>query len=181
MSDYITTSDMQGVITTSSNAEANVLVSVISGVSRLIDNYTGRNFETPSTQNNRYVLNTSGYAVIDDLQSVNGVWLNEDSTTDYILQPANSLPRERIYIKDGSAGANVHVNGSFGYATTGVPEDIKLAAMLLTKRMWETQMKGGTIQRETIGDYSFTLSTDLKGSLTFAEKVLLDKHKKGSA
>ncbi len=139
---------------TADTADDAILESVIMGVSRWIDNYTGRRFYAAS-DTRYYTAEFADEIAVDDLLSVTSLSTDDDgdrtyettwAATDYDLEPSNAAtdsqpytrictsPQGRYAFPTGRKG--VKLVGSFGYASS-TPAAIKEACLLQCERLYK--------------------------------------------
>jgi len=134
-----------------------MLESIVTGVSRLIDNYCGRKFYADTADATRYY--TAEFSDVlflpDDLISVTTLKTDTDgdrtyettwATTDYDLEPLNAALDSAPYTRISTTPAgrygfptiakSVQIVGKFGYATT-VPAPVKEACLLQCERLYK--------------------------------------------
>lgn len=166
---------------------------------KYINTYTDRSFEA-STETKKYAGGDDSIWV-DDLLSVNNVWMVENdatgdagttelSTTDYYLKQgdnANKTPYNKIEISENgnynyfeSGQLNIWINGSWGFSTV-VPEDIKMVATKLVASIVKSG-KDGNIKSFSEHDYSVTY-IDFENVLNsdIGVKSVLDMYKRSKA
>jgi len=137
----------------------------IGEVESYIDDFTGRNFKADAEASDRvYDGDRSPDLIIDDAVAVttNGVTIDGDAAGEYLLYPANALPKTRVHLKSGKfprGDQNVTVNAKWGYSES-VPANIVWAATVLLAGIIDYAWNGsGEVQSETIGRYSVTYRT----------------------
>lgn len=114
------------------------------------------------TQGRDYALDitSAGYSRSGLLRRIGDVWRNT-SKIDGNLSP---MPM------DGAG--NIRVVYVAGMAT--IPDDIKMAHILMTRALLNSIKVGGTIQSQSLDYYSYTLASDAEAqaSLTSAKRIL---------
>lgn len=142
----------------------------IAEIEKYIDKKTGRNFVADSVASEKVY---DGYneptLVIDDCVDVTEVKIGDDdalvegSDEDYVLYPANDLPKTRIKLIGSlfpSGDQNVHVTGKWGYSAA-VPDDIKMIATVLVAGIINYSLNAeGEVQSMSIGRYSVTYKSE---------------------
>lgn len=145
-----------GILSTSDTAEDARLESIVTAVSRHIDDWTGRRFFTSSADEVRYfTADCGGFVEVGDLRSVTTLRTDAagsrsyDSTwssTDFELEPANAAfeaqPYTRIYAAPNAAywfpsgvRRGVQVTGRFGYSTSA-PDVVREACLIQVGRIF---------------------------------------------
>lgn len=147
----------------------------ITAVSNFIENYTDREFNAAASATRHFDGDGSREFIIDDFDGTPTVIiLNQDGTTfqeltegqnqDYITFPYNKNRKYKLILKPTSTiGAffrgkkNIKVVADFGFPDN-VPKDIELAATMLIAEIAKNSSKGGSVQSESLGDYSVTFT-----------------------
>ncbi len=139
-------------------ADDTILESIMTAVSRMIDNYTGRRFYRNSEDETRYYTAEFGDVLYcpDDIGSLTSLKTDEDgdrtyettwADTDYDLEPFNAVldgqPYTKIRVNAGTGSyafptlvKAVQLIGKFGYSTTA-PLLIKEACLLQCERLFK--------------------------------------------
>lgn len=167
----------------------------IAAVKRYIDRYTGTTFEGV-TETRYFNGNGSNELVIDDFVSISSIdilkydsndveyALVEGNEQDYLIHPFNDATKYRV-ILNGNSHINkwpdsprrrIKITGVWGVAQT-VPEDVSLAATMLVAGIIEKGLKGGTVQSESLGDYSVTYKVMDDISNVMGVNDLLDRYR----
>ena len=130
-------------------------------IEKYIETFTDRIFIADSATSERiYDGDGTNELIIDDAVSVTKVKIDDVELTagidyDYIVEPANKLPKNTIRLLGTifpNYVQNVKVTAKWGYSTA-VPEDIKLAATVLTAGIIYNELEDEA-SSETIGSYS---------------------------
>ncbi len=153
---YCTLEEIKSELGKQDNLQDDIIQRIIPQAKTAIDDYCGRAFDT-QTVTTRYFDGSSSPLFIDDLVAITGtgagLYLDEDgdgtyectlATTDYVLKPANNLPKTYIVVApNGDYGGfasgipnGVKIIGTWGYSST-VPEPIRRAAMIQTIRWFK--------------------------------------------
>jgi hypothetical protein len=141
----------------------------IAEIEKYIDQKTGRNFIADTVASEKLY---DGYneptLLIDDCVDVTEVKIGDDdpltegSDEDYVVYPANFLPKTRLKLilsTFPSGDQNIHVTGKWGYSVT-VPDDIKMIATVLVAGIINFSLNAeGEVQQMSIGRYSVTYKT----------------------
>ncbi len=160
----------------------------ITGVEKIIDGLTGRNFIADAVASAR-VFDGDGEEslLIDDCVAITKVEVGNDDygesfteipstgASRYFLDPANyaslGVPIYKVTLRDRlwpEGKQNNRITAKWGYSAA-VPEDIKFAATIFVAGILNQQRQGGDqIKSETIGNYSVSYNTD-KGSDSWAD------------
>jgi len=163
-------------------------------VDTFINNYTNKNFAELASEV-RYFNGVPGTELdIDNFSSLSSVVilnpendntmysLSEGKSSDYLVYPYNSFPKYRLILV---SGAQI---GSWGFGTRRVkitgdwnmsspPKDIELAATMLLAGIIEKGLKGGSVQSESLGDYSVTFKDIDMISESMGVFEILDRYK----
>ena len=127
---------------TADSIDDSVIEDIIENTSRFIDGETNRTFYARTETRKYNVPRGMTLALDDDLISVTTLTNGNDvaiASTKFILEPANSVPKYAIKLKesagylwvgetDGDTEQVIDVAGSWGYATTA-PNDIRQACL----------------------------------------------------
>jgi hypothetical protein len=145
------------------------------GVSELyIDKITGKNFIADTVASKKlydglsvsqtFPTQSSLDLQIDDCVSVTALIIDDDTidTDDYVMYPANSLPKTRIRLLEDAGNTfecgeqEVEVTAKWGYSVA-VPSDIEFATTVLTAGIINYSLSAqGEVKAESIGSYSVT-------------------------
>ena len=138
----------------------------IAQVESHIDKMTGRNFIADTTETDRlYDGDGSNSLLIDDCVSVKKVSVNgnEIVSPNYLLYPANTIPKKKILYPNNKIYAgnqNVTVNAKWGYSVA-CPFDITLAATVIVAGIINYAWKDeGEVQSMTVGRYQVTYKNE---------------------
>lgn len=167
----------------------------IAAAERYIDNYTGRTFEESLSETRYFDGNGERELDIDEIISITSLEILETSSddvqftltegrgSDYILYPYNETFKYRVILTVNSQVAvwsggkqRIKITGLWGHGSTA-PEDVELAATMLVAGIVEKGMKGGTVQSETLGDYTVTFKDIDNISSVMGVKEILKKYK----
>jgi len=135
----------------------------ISQIEKYIDRKTDRNFKADTNTSTKiYDGDGSQTLLIDDAVSITGIKIDGESlvTDEYYLYPANDTPKRKIvlngrYFTKGKQ--NITIIAKWGYSIT-VPDDIILAATVLTAGIVSAYGSSAQVKAESIGNYSVTYS-----------------------
>ena len=169
----------------------------ISAVERYINDYTERKngFESAAATAKYFDGNGLREINVDEFVSLTSVqvlesnggdveWtLTEGWENDYIAYPYNDTPQYRLQLTTNSQiGAwfsgekRIKITAVWGYSST-VPKDIELAATMLVASIVEKGLRGGTVQSESLGDYSISYGNVDATAEVMGVKKILDKYK----
>jgi len=147
---------------------------------QIIENYTQRVFIADEEDTERiYDGNGTNKLIIDPAIEITKVEI-DDSEKTFITYPYNSLPIMQVILEDDYFPRdykNVVITGKFGWSSC-IPDDIKLAATILSAKLFKGQIKKD-ISSEKIGEYSVSYSKNEESDNTLETiKSILDKYKK---
>lgn len=159
-----------------------------------IDKYCGRTFSNTASEVRYYEGKGGRDLDIDNFVSLSSVeilepngndtasTLTEGQGDDYVVYPYNTTPKYRLQLTNvARIGAwptglkRIKITGEWGEAST--PKDIVFAATVLLSGIVEKGLKGGSIQSESLGDYSVTFREMDIISNDMGVKEILDKYK----
>ena len=163
-------------------------------VDSYIDKFCGRTFGETVSETRYFDGNGKKELDIDDFVSLDTVQilepnsddvmdtLTEGKEEDYIVYPYNSAPYFRLIMTALSSTAvwstgikRIKITGTWGRAN--VPKDIELAATMLLAGVVEKGLKGGSVQSESLGDYSVTFKMVDDISSVMGVKEILEKYR----
>lgn len=166
------------------------ITSWISAVESYINKYTGRNFTSGSATryfngNGQRELEIDEFVSITTVQILNledddvMYSLTEGKAEDFITWPYNITAKTRLILTpDASVGTwlsgprRIKITAVWGFDSS-VPADIELAATILLASIIEKGLKGGSVQSESLGDYSVSYgSIDDVASSMGVKKIL---------
>ncbi len=131
-------------------------------VTAYVERYTGRTFAADTVATARiYDGTNSGELFIDDAVEITEIKVEDTvlDEDDYVLYPANRLPKTRIilpYKLFYSGNQNITVTAKWGYGEE-IPADLSFAATVMVAGIINSSNSHeGEIQSETIGRYSVT-------------------------
>jgi len=169
----------------------------ISAVERYINDYTERKhgFEATAATTRYFDGNGLREINVDEFVSLTSVEILESNGSDvewtltsgwdndYIAYPYNEVPQYRLVLTANSqvgawfSGAKrIKITAVWGYSST-VPKDIELAATMLVASIVEKGLRGGTVQSESLGDYSISYGSVDATAEVMGVKKILDKYK----
>lgn len=167
----------------------------ISATQRYVDNYTGRSFEGSVAEARYFDGNGKTEIDIDDFITITKIEILEIDSTDveytlvegasedFITYPYNSTNKFRLILMPNKQIAvwprepkRIKVTATWGISSS-VPEDISLATTMLVAGIIEKGVSGGTVQSESLGDYSVTYKLVDDISNVMGVKDILDRYK----
>jgi hypothetical protein len=195
MTDYVTADQVQTYLRIADDNDVQLIQSLVTTASRMIDEYCGRQFSQDTTVSAR-VYQTSHVDLIstDDISTTtglivktdndnDGVYENTWAATDYQLEPLNWLAQGKAVYTIRSTGRNfwfpvwhqtsaVQVTAKWGWPS--VPDQVAQACLLQVARLhMRRQSPGGMI---IVPDLSVER---LYASIDPDARVLLDPFKRG--
>lgn len=153
MGDYTNTTDLKTYCGIRSSDHDTILDGIVTAVTKVIDNYTGRKFNvtTNSTRTFREWDEFSGADFLDNPFDGDVLWLDEElaaqvSASDITGSPSvhyipeNEPPYYALILgSDTSEWSNpTSITGPWGYSTD-IPSDIANAALVLGKHIYESR------------------------------------------
>ena len=149
-------------------AEDTAIQAAIDAAAALIDNYTGRTFETV-TEARTYLPRTASIVDVDDIATVSGLVIKTDEdqdgtfettltvTTDYVLVGNTTPYRTVTNVNNGwplsiYGRPTVEVTAKFAYSETA-PDNIKQAALLLACRLYQRKASPLGFQAGAIAEF----------------------------
>jgi len=167
----------------------------ITAVSNYIDRYTGKSFEQSSSEIRYFngsgrkdididdFLSLSSVQILDSNASGVAFTLSEGRDNDYITYPYNDTRKYRLILTVNAQVAiwsigkqRIKITGVWGESST-VPKDIELAATMLVAGIVEKGLKGGSVQSESLGDYSVTFKNIDDISSVMGVREILNHYK----
>lgn len=153
---YCTLAELQARLGVDDTVDDNTLEQVITGVSRMIDDYTRRRFYVSTSETRYYTPRHSDVVEIDDATAITTVATDDDgdrtyentwAATDYDLCPVNASADGQPYTTIETAPNGVYsfpvgvrkglkLVGSFGYAATA-PAVVREACLLQAARIFK--------------------------------------------
>jgi len=165
----------------------------IAAVKAFIDKYTGRTFESGTSEDRKYDGDGSDTLLIDDATEITAIKIYDDTgnllftltASDYKLYPENKSYFNQITLRLGSQVAhfqrghqNIVVTGKFGFSTA-IPDDLAFAATQMVAAMVEDNYinSTGDIKSESLGEYSVTYQSVKKASDRLGIYDILDAYR----
>lgn len=152
---YCTLAELQARLGVGDTVDDVTLEQVITGVSRMIDDYTRRRFYVSTSETRYYTPRYTDVVEIDDVVTVTTVATDEDgdrtyettwASTDYDLLPVNAAADSQPYTRIETAPSGSHtfplikrglkIVGSFGYSATA-PAVVREACLLQAARIFK--------------------------------------------
>lgn len=151
MTDYCTLEEVKRELNIPGGESDDILPALIGQTKDLIDKFCNRSFDSVTTT--KYFDGTASPLCIPDLITLTSLKLDTNgdgvyeatlTTSDYILYPLNSTPKESIRINPNgnyssfASGipSGVSITGTWGYAST-VPGPIRRASIIQVQRWYK--------------------------------------------
>lgn len=155
-------------IPTATTSEDTAIAAAIDAAEALINNYTGRTFETV-TESRTFIPRTASILDIDDLATLSGLTIKTDEDqngsfentlvqgTDFVMVGNTNPYRKVTQINQGwplsiYGRPTVQVTGTWGFAST-VPDNIKQAALLMSCRLFQRKASPLGFQAGAISEF----------------------------
>ena len=155
-------------IPTATTSEDTAIAAAIDAAEALINNYTGRTFETV-TESRTFIPRTASILDIDDLATLSGLSIKTDEDqngsfentlvqgTDFVMVGNTNPYRKVTQINQGwplsiYGRPTVQVTGTWGFAST-VPDNIKQAALLMSCRLFQRKASPLGFQAGAISEF----------------------------
>lgn len=155
-------------IPTATTSEDTAIAAAIDAAEALINNYTGRTFETV-TESRTFIPRTASILDIDDLATLSGLIIKTDEDqngsfentlvqgTDFVMVGNTNPYRKVTQINQGwplsiYGRPTVQVTGTWGFAST-VPDNIKQAALLMSCRLFQRKASPLGFQAGAISEF----------------------------
>jgi len=191
---YLTVTESKAYLGVTGTSSDSIIDTLITASTNVVENYTGRSF-TDSDQtfveyidgggNNLTVTNPpiTKISAIEDTFDDNNAWdsgtyeSNSNAGLIYVSPISSSLNTfmDDVYSnKWGEGRRRYKVTYSGSYATSSIPEAVRIATLMILSDMYQT--KGTICSSERIGNYTYNLRTDT-GLSNRDIKCLLNKYK----
>lgn len=155
-------------IPTATTSEDTAIAAAIDAAEALINNYTGRTFETV-TESRTFIPRTASILDIDDLATLSGLSIKTDEDqngsfentlvqgTDFVMVGNTNPYRKVTQINQGwplsiYGRPTVQVTGTWGFASA-VPDNIKQAALLMSCRLFQRKASPLGFQAGAISEF----------------------------
>jgi hypothetical protein len=155
-------------IPTATTSEDTAIAAAIDAAEALINNYTGRTFETV-TESRTFIPRTASILDIDDLATLSGLIIKTDEDqngsyentlvqgTDFVMVGNTNPYRKVTQINQGwplsiYGRPTVQVTGTWGFASS-VPDNIKQAALLMSCRLFQRKASPLGFQAGAISEF----------------------------
>lgn len=155
-------------IPTATTSEDTAIAAAIDAAEALINNYTGRTFETV-TESRTFIPRTASILDIDDLATLSGLTIKTDEDqngsfentlvdgTDFVMVGNTNPYRKVTQINQGwplsiYGRPTVQVTGTWGFASS-VPDNIKQAALLMSCRLFQRKASPLGFQAGAISEF----------------------------
>ena len=152
----------------------------IEQMSEYIEQITGRVF-IARTAVKKYDGNNKTEISVDEVITLTILKINGITITDYLLYPANEIPKTRIKLNNGiftGGNQNIEITADWGYSV-GCPKDIEFVATVLTAGIVNfSHSTGGEIRTEKLADYTVTYKDNKECQDLNRAKEILQNYKK---
>jgi hypothetical protein len=149
-------------------AEDTAIQAAIDAAAALIDNYTGRTFETV-TEARTYLPRTASIVDVDDIATVSGLVIKTDEDQDGTFETTLSVTTDYVIVKNAApfrqitnvnrgwplslyGRPTIEVTATWGYGTS-VPDNIKQAALLMATRLFQRKASPLGFQAGAISEF----------------------------
>lgn len=155
-------------IPAATTSEDTAIQAAIDAAEALIDNYTGRTFETV-TEARTYLPRTASVVDVDDIATASGLVIKTDEDQDGTFETTLTVTTDYVIVKNAApfrlitnvnrgwplslyGRPTIEVTATFGYATT-VPDNIKQAALLMASRLFQRKASPLGFQAGAISEF----------------------------
>jgi len=149
-------------------AEDTAIQAAIDAAAALIDNYTGRTFETV-TEARTYLPRTASIVDVDDIATVSGLVIKTDEDQDGTFETTLTVTTDYVIVKNAApfrqitnvnrgwplslyGRPTIEVTATWGYGTS-VPDNIKQAALLMATRLFQRKASPLGFQAGAISEF----------------------------
>jgi len=149
-------------------AEDTAIQAAIDAAAALIDNYTGRTFETV-TESRTFLPRTASIVDVDDIATTDSLVIKTDEdqdgsfettltvTTDYVIIKNSAPFRQITNVNRGwplslYGRPTIEITATWGYGTS-VPDNIKQAALLMATRLFQRKASPLGFQAGAISEF----------------------------
>jgi len=149
-------------------AEDTAIQAAIDAAAALIDNYTGRTFETV-TEARTYLPRTASIVDVDDIATVSGLVIKTDEDQDGTFETTLTVITDYVIVKNAApfrqitnvnrgwplslyGRPTIEVTATWGYGTS-VPDNIKQAALLMATRLFQRKASPLGFQAGAISEF----------------------------
>lgn len=155
-------------IPAATTSEDTAIQAAIDAAEALIDNYTGRTFETV-TEARTYLPRTASVVDVDDIATASGLVIKTDEDQDGTFETTLTVTTDYVIVKNSApfrlitnvnrgwplslyGRPTIEVTATFGYSTT-VPDNIKQAALLMASRLFQRKASPLGFQAGAISEF----------------------------
>jgi len=155
-------------IPAATTSEDTAIQAAIDAAEALIDNYTGRTFETV-TEARTYLPRTASVVDVDDIATASGLVIKTDEDQDGTFETTLTVTTDYVIVKNAApfrlitnvnrgwplslyGRPTIEVTATFGYGTT-VPDNIKQAALLMATRLFQRKASPLGFQAGAISEF----------------------------
>lgn len=155
-------------IPAATTSEDTAIQAAIDAAEALIDNYTGRTFETV-TEARTYLPRTASVVDVDDIATASGLVIKTDEDQDGTFETTLTITTDYVIVKNAApfrlitnvnrgwplslyGRPTIEVTATFGYSTT-VPDNIKQAALLMASRLFQRKASPLGFQAGAISEF----------------------------
>lgn len=155
-------------IPAATTSEDTAIQAAIDAAEALIDNYTGRTFETV-TEARTYLPRTASVVDVDDIATASGLVIKTDEDQDGTFETTLTVTTDYVIVKNSApfrlitnvnrgwplslyGRPTIQVTATFGYSTT-VPDNIKQAALLMASRLFQRKASPLGFQAGAISEF----------------------------
>jgi len=149
-------------------AEDTAIQAAIDAAEALIDNYTGRTFETV-TESRTYLPRTASVVDVDDIATASGLVIKTDEDQDGTFETTLTVTTDYVIVKNAApfrlitnvnrgwplslyGRPTIEVTATWGYGTS-VPDNIKQAALLMATRLFQRKASPLGFQAGAISEF----------------------------
>ena len=149
-------------------AEDTAIQAAIDAAEALIDNYTGRTFETV-TESRTYLPRTASVVDVDDIATASGLVIKTDEDQDGTFETTLTVTTDYVIVKNAApfrlitnvnrgwplslyGRPTIEITATWGYGTS-VPDNIKQAALLMATRLFQRKASPLGFQAGAISEF----------------------------
>jgi len=149
-------------------AEDTAIQAAIDAAAALIDNYTGRTFETV-TEARTYLPRTASIVDVDDIATASGLVIKTYEDQDGTFETTLTVPTDYVIVKNAApfrqitnvnrgwplslyGRPTIEITATWGYGTS-VPDNIKQAALLMATRLFQRKASPLGFQAGAISEF----------------------------
>ena len=149
-------------------AEDTAIQAAIDAAEALIDNYTGRTFETV-TESRTFLPRTASLVDVDDIATTDSLVIKTDEDQDGSFETTLTVTTDYVIIKNAApfrlitnvnrgwplslyGRPTIEITATWGYGTS-VPDNIKQAALLMATRLFQRKASPLGFQAGAISEF----------------------------